>query len=36
MKVKAPVRTKYIQLLQKDANSFKKTFNSILSVANRF
>jgi|SRR6056300_609436 pyruvate formate-lyase activating enzyme-like uncharacterized protein len=36
MKVKAPVRTKYIQLLQKDSKSFKKTFNSVLSVANRF
>lgn len=36
MKVKAPIRTKYLQLLQKDSKSFKKTFNSILSVANRF
>ena len=35
MKVKAPIRTKYLQLLQKDSNSFKKTFNTILSVANR-
>jgi len=35
MKVKAPIRTKYIQLLQKDKNSFKKTFNAILKVANK-
>ena len=35
MKVKAPIRTKYLQLLQKDSKSFKKTFNTILSVANR-
>ena len=27
MKVKAPIRTKYLQLLQKDSESFKKTFN---------
>ena len=33
MKVKAPIRTKYLQLLQKDSNTFKKTFNAILKVA---
>jgi hypothetical protein len=35
MKVKAPIRTKYLQLLQKDSNTFKKTFNAILKVANQ-
>ena len=35
MKVKAPIRTKYLQLLQKDSKSFKKTFNAILKVANK-
>jgi len=35
MKVKAPVRTKYIQMLQKDSKSFKKTFDTILKVANK-
>jgi len=35
MKVKAPIRTKYLQLLQKDAMSFKKTFNAVLKVANK-
>lgn len=35
MKVKAPIRTKYLQLLQKDSNTFKKTFNAILKVANK-
>ena len=35
MKVKAPIRTKYLQLLQKDAKSFKKTFNAVLKVANK-
>ena len=34
MKVRAPVRTKYLQLLQKDKNSFNKAFNAILKVAN--
>jgi len=34
MSVRAPVRTKYLQLLQKDQNTFKKTFNAILKVAN--
>ena len=34
MKVRAPVRTKYLQLLQKDKNTFSKTFNAILKVAN--
>jgi hypothetical protein len=33
MKVRAPVRTKYLQLLQKDKNSFEKAFNAILKVA---
>ena len=35
MKVKAPIRTKYLQLLQKDSKSFKKTFNAILKVAHK-
>ncbi len=35
MQVKPPVRSKYIQLLQKDVKSFKKTFDTILKVANR-
>jgi hypothetical protein len=33
MKVRAPIRTKYLQLLQKDKNSFEKAFNAILKVA---
>jgi hypothetical protein len=33
MKVRAPIRTKYLQLLQKDINTFSKTFNAILKVA---
>jgi len=34
MKVRAPVRDKYLRLLQKDVKTFKKTFNAILKVAN--
>jgi len=34
LSVKAPIRDKYLRLLQKDANSFKKTFNAILKVVN--
>lgn len=33
MKVKAPIRTKYLQLLQKDKRTFEKTFKAILRVA---
>ena len=33
MKVKAPVRTKYLQLLQKDKKTFDKAFKAILKVA---
>ena len=33
MKVKAPIRDKYIRLLAKDAKSFKKTYDAILKVA---
>lgn len=33
MRVRAPIRTKYLQLLQKDKNSFEKAFNAILKVA---
>lgn len=33
MRVKAPIRTKYLQLLQKDKKSFEKAFNAILRVA---
>jgi len=33
MKVKPALRTKYIQLLQKDTKSFKKTFDTILRVS---
>lgn len=33
MKVRAPIRTKYLQLLQKDKKSFDKAFNAILKVA---
>lgn len=32
MKVKAPIRDKYIRLLAKDAKSFKKTFDAIASL----
>ena len=32
MKVRAPIRTKYLQLLQKDKTSFDKAFNAILKV----
>lgn len=34
MKVRAPIRDKYLRLLQKDVKTFKKTFNAILKVAN--
>ena len=33
MSVKAPIRDKYMRLLQKDSKSFKKTFNDILKIA---
>ena len=33
MKVRAPIRDKYLRLLQKDVKTFKKTFNAILKVA---
>ena len=33
MKVRAPIRTKYLQLLQKDKSSFNKAFNAILKIA---
>jgi hypothetical protein len=33
MSVRAPQRTKYLQLLQKDKNSFNKVFKAILKVA---
>ena len=32
MGVRAPVRDKYLRLLQKDAQSFKKTFDAIASL----
>ena len=32
MRVKAPIRDKYIRLLAKDAKSFKKTFDAIASL----
>ena len=35
MKVKAPIRDKYLQLLQKDENSFNKVFNAVLKIANQ-
>ena len=35
MKVRAPVRDKYLRLLQKDVKTFKKTFNAILKVAKK-
>ena len=35
MKVKAPIRDKYLQLLQKDKNSFNKVFNAVLKIANQ-
>lgn len=34
LSVKAPIRDKYLRLLQKDASSFKKTFDAILKVVN--
>ena len=33
MKVRAPIRDKYLRLLQKDVKTFKKTFNAILKVS---
>ncbi len=33
MAVRAPIRDKYMRLLQKDSKSFKKTFNQILKIA---
>ena len=35
MKLKSTERSKYLRLLQKDKNSFTKTYNAILKVANR-
>jgi len=35
MKVKAPIRDKYLRLLQKDKNSFNKVFNAVLKIANQ-
>ena len=35
MQVRGPVRTKYLQLLQKNKQSFSKAFNAILKVANK-
>lgn len=35
MKVKGPIRSKYLQLLQKDKSSFDKAFKAILKVANQ-
>jgi hypothetical protein len=32
MKVRAPIRDKYLRLLQKDDKSFKKTFDAIASL----
>lgn len=32
MKVRAPIRDKYLRLLQKDVKSFKKTFDAIASL----
>lgn len=34
MKVRAPIRSKYLRLMQKDKKSFMKGFNAILKVAN--
>ena len=34
MKLRAPIRTKYLQLLQKDKSNFSKVFNSVLKYAN--
>ena len=33
MRVKTPIRSKYLQLLQKDKKSFDKAFKAILKVA---
>ena len=33
MKVRAPIRTKYLQLLQKDKTNFNKVFNTLLKYA---
>jgi hypothetical protein len=35
MKLKTPVRAKYLQLLQKDKKTFDKAFKTILKVANK-
>ena len=34
MKVRAPIRTKYLQLLQKDKTNFNKVFKAVLKIAN--
>ena len=34
MKVRAPIRTKYLQLLQKDKTNFNKVFKTLLRYAN--
>ena len=33
MKLRAPIRTKYLQLLQKDKSNFSKVFNTVLKYA---
>jgi len=35
MKVKAPIRDKYLRLLQKDKNTFNKVFKAVLKIANQ-
>ena len=35
MKLKTPIRAKYLQLLQKDKKTFDKAFKTILKVANK-
>ena len=35
MKVKAPIRDKYLRLLQKDKNTFNKVFKAVLKIVNQ-
>lgn len=35
MSIKAPIRSKYLNMMQKDSKGFKKAFNAILKVATK-
>ena len=35
MSIKAPLRSKYLNMMQKDSKGFKKAFDAVLKVANK-